>query len=186
MDHLLQETLQKMQKVLDVLSKDLDTVRTGRATPSLIEHVVVSVYGGTQRLRIVELATIGTLDPQTLVITPFDSSIIEEIQKGIMSANVGLTPVVDGKTIRISIPPLSEERREELIKLMKQKIEGGRIQVRNFRHEGMGTVKKQFTDKEISRDDLTLLEKEIQKATDGIMATIDAMRRRKEQELLQI
>lgn len=177
---------QKMRSVLEVLRSDLATIRTGRATPSLVEHLVVNVYGGTQRLKIMELATIGTLDPQTLIITPYDPSIIDEIQKGIMIANVGLTPVVDGQAIRISIPPLSEERRIELIRLMKQKLESVRIQVRQIRHEAMSLVKKQFTDKEISQDEKTRLEKEIQKATDDIMAGIEGMRERKEEELMKI
>lgn len=183
---LISETRQKMRSVLEIIQTDLATIRTGRATPSLVEHLVVNVYGGTQRLRIMELATIATGDPQTLLITPFDASIITEIQKGIMASNVGLTPVVDGQSIRISIPPLSEERRIELIKLMKQKLESGRIQVRQIRHEAMASIKKQFTDKEISKDDFTRLEKEIQKATDDIMGAIEAMRERKEGELLQI
>ena len=175
-----------MKSVLGVLSTDLATIRTGRATPSLIENVVVSVYGGTQRLKIMELATIGTLDPHTLVITPFDPSIIEEIQKGILVAKLGLTPVADGKKIRISIPLLSQERRFELTRLMKQKVESGKIQVRQVRHEAMSAVKKMFVNKQISQDDLTRYEKEIQKATDDIMAAIDGMRERKEEELLQI
>jgi len=182
----LDEVRQKMRSVLEVLKNDLITIRTGRATPSLVEHLVVNVYGGTQRLRIMELATIVTTDTQTLLITPFDASIITEIQKGIMALNVGFTPVVDGQAIRISIPPLSQERRIELIKLMKQKLENGRIQVRQVRHEAMNVVKKQFIDKEISKDELTRLEKEIQKATDDIMAGIEAMRERKEEELMQI
>ncbi|MEK9183589.1 MAG: ribosome recycling factor [Patescibacteria group bacterium] len=182
----LDEAKQKMQKVLEVLRTDLATIRTGRATPSLVEHLIVNVYGGTQRLRIMELATIVTTDAQTLLITPFDASIITEIQKGIMASNVGLTPVVDGQAIRISIPPLSEERREELIKLMRQKLENGRIQIRQVRHEAMTAIKKQFTNKEISKDELTRVEKEIQKATDDIMAAIETMRERKEKELLQI
>lgn len=186
MDPIVNETRSKMQKVLEVMQADLATIRTGRATPSLVEHLVVNVYGGTQRLRIMELATIATSDPQTLLITPFDSSIITEIQKGIMAANVGLTPVIDAQSIRISIPHLSEERRIELIKLMKQKLEVGKIQVRQVRHEAMSAVKKQFTDKEISKDDLTRLEKEIQKATDDIMAAIEIMRERKEEDLMQI
>ncbi|MEK7534406.1 MAG: ribosome recycling factor [Patescibacteria group bacterium] len=182
----LDEVKQKMQKVLELLMADMATIRTGRAAPSLIENLVVNVYGGTQRLRVMELATIATTDPQRLLITPFDASIIGEIQKGIMALNVGLTPVVDGQAIRISIPPLSEERRIELIKLMRQKLENGRIQVRQVRHDAMTAIKKQFTDKEISKDDSTRLEKEVQKATDDIMAAIDAMRERKEEELLQI
>lgn len=177
---------ERMQKVLDVLKGDLSTIRTGRATPSLVENIVVGVYGGEQRLRIMELATIGSSDPQTLLITPYDSSIIDEIQKGIMTANIGLTPVVDSNSIRISIPSLSQERREELIKIMKQKLESGRIQIRQVRHEAINQVKKMFTDKEISQDDETRYEKEIQKATDDIITAIDVMRQRKEEELMQI
>src|SRR3989344_3671311 len=105
MDNVINDTRSKMQKILEVLRNDLSTVRTGRATPSLVENIVINAYGGTQKLRVLELATIGTLDPQTIVITPFDASIIGEIQKGIMETNVGLTPVVDGTLIRISIPP---------------------------------------------------------------------------------
>lgn len=177
---------QKMQKVLEVIMSDLATVRTGRATPALIENVVVSVYGGTTKLQIKELATISVSDSKTLVITPFDKSILDELQKGILEANIGLTPTTDGNVVRISIPPLSEERRQELIHLMKQKLEGGRIQVRQVRHEGMAAIKKQFSDKNISKDDSTRLEKEVQKVTDDIMAAIDAMGERKEEELLQI
>ena len=177
---------QRMQKVLDVFRNDLSTIRTGRATPSLIENVVVSVYGATTKLRVMELATIAASDPQTLLITPYDSSIISEMQKGILSANIGLTPVIDGSSIRISIPMLSQERREELTRLMRQKLENGRIQVRQVRHEAMSEVKKQFVNKEISKDDLIRQEKEIQKTTDDTMAGIDAMRERKEEELLRI
>jgi ribosome recycling factor len=123
MDDTVSQMREKMQKALLVLQQDLSTVRTGRAMPSLIENVVVSVYGGAQRLMIKELTTISASDPQTLVLQPFDPSIAGEIQKGIMEANIGLTPSSDGNVIRISIPPLSEERRKELIKLMKQKLE---------------------------------------------------------------
>jgi len=120
MDNAVSEMRQKMQKAFLNLAEDLSTVRTGRAMPSLVENVIISVYGGTQRLKIKELATISASDPQTLVLSPFDSSITDEIQKGIMEANIGLTPSADGNIIRISIPALSEERRKELIKLMKQ------------------------------------------------------------------
>src|SRR3989344_9452356 len=108
MDQLIADTRIKMGKILDVLRTDLSTVRTGRAAPSIVENIVINAYGGSQRLRVMELATIGSSDPQTLVITPFDNSIIGEIQKGILEANVGLNPVIDGQVIRISIPRLSE------------------------------------------------------------------------------
>lgn len=183
MDNLLNETRSKMQKILDLLRNDLGTVRTGRAAPSLVENIIISCYGGTQKLRIMELATIVAQDTQTIVITPFDNSIIADVQKGIAEANVGLNPVIDGQLIRISIPQLSEERRQELIHLMRQKLENGRIMARQIRHEAMNDIKKQ---KEISEDEATRLEKEIQKLTDELMADIDIMGKKKEEELLQI
>lgn len=179
----LDEVSQKMGKVLDLLKSDLATVRTGRAAPSLIENIVLSVYGATQRLKLMELATITTSDPQTLVIAPFDNSIIGEIQKGIIEANVGLNPSNDGQVIRIAIPQLSEERRKELIYLMHQKLENGRIMVRQIRHEAMTDIKKQ---KEISEDEVSRLEKEIQKLTDELMEDIEGMGKKKEEELMQI
>jgi len=186
MDQLISETKSKMGKILDVLRTDLSTVRTGRAAPSLVENIVINAYGGTQRLRVMELATIGASDSQTLVITPFDQSIIGEIQKGIAEANVGLNPVIDGQLIRISIPRLSEERRQELIHLMKQKLENGRIMVRQVRHEAMSDIKKQKDQKTISEDEVSRLEKEVQKLTDTLMEDIEGMGKKKEEELLQI
>ncbi|MDP3987780.1 MAG: ribosome recycling factor [Candidatus Levybacteria bacterium] len=187
---LLNQTKQKMQKVLEVIRIDLGTVRTGRATPSLVENISINAYGGPpaggSRLKILELATIHSSDSQTLIITPFDASIIGEISKGILEVNVGLTPVIDGAVIRISIPPLSEERRQQLIHLMKQKLEGGKIQVRQMRHEAMSEIKKKYNDKEISEDDLLHLEKGVQKETDAVMEQIDEMGKRKEEELMQI
>lgn len=177
---------QKMGKILDVLRNDLATVRTGRAAPSLVENIMINCYGGTQKLKVMELATIGSLDSQTLVVTPFDNSITSEIQKGIAESNVGLNPVIDGQLIRISIPQLSQERRQELIHLMKQKLENARIMARQARHEAMGDVKKQKEENSISEDEVTRLEKEIQKLTDEIMEDVDIMGKKKEEELLQI
>ncbi len=186
MDDTVAEMRGKMQKALLILQEDLSTVRTGRAMPSLIENVSVSVYQGAQRLKIKELATIAASDPQTLVLSPFDPSITDEIQKGIMEANVGLTPSSDGNVIRISIPPLSEERRKDLIKLMKQKLENGKISVRQIRQDARNTVRKQHADKIISEEQMYRLDQEIQKITDEITLTIEEIGRKKEAELLQI
>lgn len=175
-----------MQRVIEVLKTDLSTVRVGKATPALVENIVVSAYGGTQRLKVVELAQIHAIDTQTLAITPYDGSIIGEIHKAILEGNVGLTPVIDGTIIRISIPPLSEERRQQLVGLVNQKLEGGKIQVRQVRHEAMNDVKKQFSDKAISEDDLIRYEKEVQRLTDETIAEIDAMGKKKEEELMAI
>jgi ribosome recycling factor len=186
MDNVVSEMRAKMQQSLSVLQDDLMTVRTGRAMPSLVEDVVVSVYEGIQRLTIKELATISASDPQNLVLVPFDPAITGEIQKGILEANIGLTPSSDGNVIRISIPPLSEERRHDLIKLMKQKLENGKISIRQIRQDARNTVKKQQSSKEISEEQLHRLDQEIQKITDEIVSAIDEMGNKKEAELMQI
>lgn len=177
---------QKMIKVLDVLKGDLATVRTGRAAPSLVENLVISVYAGSAKMKIMELATVVASDPQTLVITPFDKSILEEIQKGLMEANTGLTPSNDGNVIRISIPPLTQERRDQLIKLMHQKLENGRIMVRQVRHDAMQEVKKHENESGISEDEVTRIEKEVQNLTDTSIGDIDGMGKKKEEELQQL
>lgn len=183
MDPLLSETKQKMQKVLDLLRNDLATIRTGRAAPSLVENIVVSAYSGSAKLKIMELATVVASDSQTLVLTPFDHSVLEDIQKGIMDANIGINPSNDGQVIRISIPPLSQERREQLIHLMKQKLENGRIMIRQSRQEAMHEVKK---GEELSEDEQKRYEKDIQKLTDETMEQVDLLGKQKEQELIQI
>jgi ribosome recycling factor len=183
MDALVQDTKKKIDKVLDILKSDLSTLRTGRATPSLVENIVITAYGGSTKLKVVELATVGASDSQTLQINPFDPSIIHDIQKGIEVANVGLNPIIDGNLIRITIPPLSQDRREELIKAMKHKLENGKIMVRQVRHEAMNMIKKEFDGRE---DDIKRLEKETQKLIDETMTTIDEWGKQKEAELLRI
>jgi len=186
MEELVSSAQIRMEKVLEVLKNDLLTVRTGRATPSLVENIIISAYGGTQKLKVVELAHVASSDQQTLQITPYDASIIGEVNKGIMEANVGLTPNIDGQVIRISIPLLSQERREELVHLVGQKLEGARIQVRQVRHEAMNDIKKQEQDKKINEDDKERLEKEIQKETDNKMEQIEELGEKKKAELLQV
>ncbi len=180
--NLIADTREKMRKALEVLHSDIATIRTGKAAPSLVENISVSVYNGTTKLRVMELATISASDPQSLVLTPFDASIIEEIRKGIMESGAGLNPSSDGQVLRISIPPLSEERRQELIHLMHQKLESGHIMIRQIRHEALNDLKKG----DLPEDENSRLEKEIQKATDEFIVEIDALGRKKEEELLQI
>lgn len=183
---LTAETKINMQRVIEVLKTDLSTVRTGRAAPSLVENITINAYAGTAKMRVVELAHVSVSDSQTLLIAPFDSTIIGEIQKGIQEANIGFTPSIDGNVIRISIPLLSEERRKELVHLVNQKLEGGKIQVRQVRHEAMEQIKKQLSDKEISEDDCARLEKEVQKLTDDIILEIDSLGKKKEEELMAV
>lgn len=183
MDQLLQTTSQHMQKAFALLQTDLSTIRAGRATPALVDNLVVSVYGGSAKMKIMEVATITASDAQTLVIAPFDASILGEIQKGIQEANIGFNPANDGQVIRISIPPLSEERRQELIHLTKQKLENGRVMVRQARQDALHELKK---DETLSEDDLHRLEKEVQRVTDEYIGKIDTLGKQKEAELLQI
>lgn len=175
-----------MQKVVDIIKVDLGTVRTGRAAPSLVENVMIHAYGGTQNLRVIELAQIAAQDSQTLVITPYDSSIIGEISKGLLEGNIGLTPVIDGQIIRISIPSLTEERRQQLVSLVNQKLESGKVQVRQVRHEAMDEVKKQLNDKNISEDDMVRLEKDVQRVTDETIGELEFLGKKKEEELMAI
>lgn len=185
-DQLPSQTRDRMKKAFEVTQTDLSSIRSGRATPALVEKIVISAYGGSQKLKVMELATITTTDAKTLVISPYDPSIIGDIEKGILEANTGLTPVIDGEVIRISIPPLSEERRQEYIKLARAKLEAGRIMIRQVRHDAMKDLKKVEDEGTISQDERKHGEKMVQELTDEVIADIDNLEARKEQELLQV
>ncbi len=177
---------EQMKKVLEVTRTDLTSIRSGRANSALVENITILAYGGNQRLRVQEMATITTQDSRTILITPYDPATVSEIEKGIQEANVGLTPVVDGEVIRVSIPLLSEERRLEYLKLAKTKLEGGRIMIRQARAEGMKDLKKLLDEKNISEDEKKTGEKQVQELTDEFIAEIDHMGDKKEAELLQV
>lgn len=183
---LLAETTEKMEKALEVLAEDLGTIRSGRATPALIENIKISCYGGGQTLKLLELSTITTQDGQTLLVSPFDPTILVEIEKGILEANLGLTPKLEGNLIRIKIPPLSLERRQEFLKLAKKKLEGGRIMIRQIRKEAKIRVKKAFEAGEINEDEKKNLEERIQEITDRANRKIEMMGKKKEEELMAI
>lgn len=185
-DQILNSTREKMRKALEVTATDLSSIRSGRASPVLVENLIIAAYGGSQRLKLTQLATITTTDARTLLIVPFDPSILAEIERGIISANIGLTPLIDGETIRISIPALSEERRLEYLKLAKAKLEAGRVMIRQIRQEAMHDLKKAESEKQITEDEHESGEKLVQQLTDEMIAEIDAMGERKETELLQV
>lgn len=176
----------KMVRAMHMLSEDLATIRTGRATPALVENLVISSYEGTQHLKLKEMATISAEGPRTLIITPFDPTVIRDLERGINSANLGYTGAVSGNIIRISIPPLTEERRQEYIKLANVKLEGGRVMIRQVRHEAMAQLKHKLEAKEIGEDEKKRRENEIQKFTDEFMAEIEMLREKKEKELREI
>ena len=182
---MIEETIssarEKMKKALDVSRTDIASIRSGRATPALVENIIVMAYGGSQKMRIQEMATITTMDAKTIVIAPYDVSTIAEIEKGIQVGSTGLTPVVDRDIIRITIPALSEERRLEYIKLAKAKLEAGKVMVRQIRAEAMKELKKL-----LSEDEEKHGERLIQELTDEMIAELDTMGQKKEAELLQI
>ncbi|MBM3209645.1 ribosome recycling factor [Candidatus Shapirobacteria bacterium] len=173
----------QMEKALGVLAGELAVIRTGRATPALVENIRCSVYQGKENLRVVELANISAPDTQTLVITPWDPTIIEEIAKGIASAGLNLNPVADGQLIRISLPPLTTERREEMVHLLHRQLENGRVMIRQVRHEFLSDLKKAFEAKEIDEDSKFGAEKKVQEMTDEFVGRIDELGKVKEEEI---
>jgi len=176
----------KMQTATDVLASDIAGIRTGRASPALVENIVVPAYGGTQRLKILELASITAPDPTQIVISPWDKSIIGDIRKGIQEANIGMNPSIDGEVIRIVMPPMTTEDREKYVKLLSTKLENGRVVVRQIRADEMHEIKKKFEAKEITEDEKFGTEKKLQELTDTFVGKIEEMGKKKEQELLQI
>lgn len=178
----LNETEKKMAKSLDFLTDELAQIKTGRATPALIEKIMINAYETTMPL--VELATISAPSADELVISPFDQSIIREIERGIAARrDLGLSARVDGELVRIKIPPLTTERRDELVKVLGQKLELGRVAVRQIRHEARAIIKRQFEEDEIHEDERRRLEEELEKITGRFNEKIDEMGTRKEAEI---
>lgn len=178
--------LAKMQSAVNAVAGDIAGVRTGRASPALVENIMVPAYGGTQRLRVMEVGSITSPDPTQIIISPWDKSIIGDIRKGIMEANVGLNPSIDGEVIRIAISPLTTEDREKYVKILSTKLENGKVMVRQVRADEMHEIKKKFEAKEITEDDKFAFEKKLQELTDSSIAKIEEMGERKKTELLQI
>src|SRR4030067_1203474 len=176
----------RMQQVIALVESDVASIRTGRATPALIEKLEVAVYGGQQKLKVQELATISAPDSQTLVVDPWDKSIIGKISKGILVANVGMNPSIDRKIIRSSFPRLTTEDRQKYVKLLSTKLEGARVMMRQIRGDAMHEIKKKFWAKEITEEDKFGQEKRLQGLTDEMIGKIEEMGERKKQELLQI
>lgn len=175
-----------MQEVYEMVLSDIGSIRTGRANPGLVEDLEVEVYGGQEKLKVNELASISTPDPQTLIIDPWDKSIIGDIRKGILAANIGLNPSIDGEIIRISLPPLTTEDREKYVKLLSTKIENGRIMIRQVRKEAMKDIRQAFEDEELSEDQRFQQEKRLQEITDEFTEKIEKAGEKKEQELMKV
>lgn len=174
------------QKTINALKEDLKSIRTGRATPALIENLQVLTYGGSTNLKLMELATIATEGPQVLIIAPFDPSVIADIEKAILSSSIGLSPATQGTRIVVKTPPLSQEQREKFLKLAGQKVEERRVSVRGQRDDARRKIKSRLEKKEITEDMKFRLEKEIDIEASKAMEEMDKIRETKEKEILEI
>ena len=183
-DSALKAAAEKMDKAIGVLKDELAGVRTGRATPALLQRVVVDYYGTPVPIQ--QLASFSVPEPRTLVISPFDRNAIVTMEKAIMASDLGITPGNDGTVIRLSFPPLTEERRKELIKLVHHRGEEGRVAVRNIRRHSKEELEKLEREGGISEDDLVRSEKELQKLTDKHISDIDEVVAHKDAELKEI
>jgi len=174
----------KMDKAIAVLKDELSGVRTGRATPALLQRIVVDYYGTPVPIQ--QLASFSVPEPRTLMVTPYDPNAISSMEKAIMASDIGITPGNDGTVIRLSFPPLTEERRKELIKLVHHRGEEGRVAVRNIRRHSKEELEKLEREGTISEDDLVRAERELQKLTDKHISDIDEVVAHKDTELKEI
>jgi ribosome recycling factor len=183
-DSALKAATEKMDKAIAVLKDELAGVRTGRATPALLQRVVVDYYGTPVPIQ--QLASFSVPEPRTLMISPFDRNAIAAMEKAIQASDLGITPGNDGTVIRLSFPPLTEERRKELIKLVHHRGEEGRVAVRNIRRHSKEELEKLEREGGISEDDLVRSEKELQRLTDKHISDIDEVVAHKDAELKEI
>lgn len=181
---LLAETSSKMDKAIDVLVEDLRTIRTGRASPALLERIVVEYYGTMTPLN--QVSTISVPEPRMLTIRPWESSMIGSIEKAILKSELGLTPTNDGKLIRLVIPRLSEERRNDLIKVVHRRVEEAKVAIRNVRREAIEELREFESEKLISEDDLFKGRDQVQELTDKYVAQTDEIGERKEEEIREV
>ena len=184
LDDILLEAEEKMIKTEQVVVNEFAGVRTGKASAGLVENIQAEVYGAMMRIR--ELATITTPEPRMLVIQPWDVTALHPIEKAIQKANIGLSPVIQGKLIRLAFPELSQERRQEFVKLIKKMAEDGRVAIRHVRRDAMDLLKKHGHDSGVTEDEEKQCEKDLQKLTDDYIAKIDAHIVHKEKEIMTV
>ena len=183
-DNLMDSLEENMMKSEDALSNNFNAIRTGKASPALVENITFEYYGTQTRIR--DAAGISAPEPRLLVIQPWDASAVKSIEKAILSSNLGITPMNDGKTLKLPIPELSQERRTALSKQAKAGAEEAKVALRNIRRDGNDAVKKFEKDGEITEDERKKMLDDIQKMTDSYIAKVDAMLAVKEKELMTI
>ena len=181
---LLKDEETKMKKALDALKHDLTTIRTGRASPALVEELPVDAYGAVSPL--IQLATISAPEPRMLTIRPFDASTMPSIEKAILKSDLGLTPSNDGKMIRLPIPPLTEERRREFVKRVHKRVEEAHIAIRNIRHRALDDLREMEKEKMISEDEHHRGRDQLQEITEKVIAQSDEIGKAKERELMEV
>jgi len=181
---ILVETERKMDNTVAALKRELGTIRTGRATPALIDNVQVDYYGVATPLN--QIASISAPDARAIMVQPWDKQALPEIEKSLMKSEMGFNPSNDGNTITVPIPPLTQERRLELVRLLKGKLENGKVSLRNVRRDGVETLRKLERDKAISQDENHRSQDQLQKATDAHVKTVDEVGRSKETEIMQV
>jgi ribosome recycling factor len=184
LDDILLEVEEKMAKTEEFLVKEFSGVRTSKASPGLVENIQVDVYGSTMRIR--ELAGITTPESRVIMIQPWDANTVHPIEKAIQKANLGLNPSVDKKFIRIVLPELSTERRNEFVKIVKKMTEDARVAIRHERREGLEKLKKAAKEGGVTEDELETSEKEVQKLTDQYIAKLDGHLAHKEKEIMTV
>ena len=177
---------QQSQKTIDQLQEDLRSMRSGRASPGLVEGLQVKTYGGETTLKLMELATITTDGPSALVINPFDPSTVVDIEKALLTSALGFSPQTQGQTITVRIPPLSQEQREKILKVIGQKIEERKVQIRNHRDDARKKLRSLLDAKEITEDDKFRGEKDIDAKSQKFMEYIQELKEKKEQEILEV
>jgi len=183
-DDLIQDAARRMDKSVEAVRHEFNSVRTGRASPALLDRIQVDYYG--QKTPLKQLATIGAPEPRLLTIQPFDPNSLRSIERSIQESDLGLTPSNDGKLIRLPIPQLTEERRKELVKIVRQMAEDGRVAVRNVRRDVMHHLKELVDKGEVGSDEERRAEERVQKLTDEHTHTIDELLKKKEAEILEV
>lgn len=181
---LRKKTTERMEGAIEALKKDLGSIRTGRASLALLEGITVDYYGTPTPIQ--QVASLSIPEPRQIMIQPWEQRLIPEIEKAIMKSDLGLTPTNDGRTIRINIPPLTEERRRQLVKIVKKRAEEARIAVRNIRRDANEELKKLEKEKHLSEDEVKRSQEEIQKLTDSYIAKVDEILAHKEKEIMEV
>lgn len=184
MDQVIRQTKEKMKRSLEAADREFGTVRTGRATPALLDRVTVEYYGSEMPVN--QVATVSVPEPRQLMIAPWDKAVLPAIQKAIHASDLGLNPNSDGQVIRLEIPTLTEERRKELTKVVHSKAEDAKIAIRNLRREANDSLDKREKQGQLSEDDVERGKKEVQKITDDYVAKVDDLTEKKVAEIMEV